>query len=103
MEGFFEPIAAFGHGLGADCETDLNTSITDLVGDVLNGFETGRAETVDRGGSGGVGEAGCKGCGTDQVCGFSVADLCPASGDCLFKGIGRAYIAETNILYHLRI
>jgi hypothetical protein len=83
MEGFLEAITAFRHGLGADCEADLNATITDLVGDVLNGFETGGAEAVDGRGGGGVGEAGCEGCGADEVGGLAVADLCPASEKCL--------------------
>lgn len=86
MEGFLEAIAAFGHGLGADCETDLNASVADLVGDVLNCFETGGAEAVDRRGGGGVGEASCEGCGTDKVGGFSVVDLCPTSEKCFLQG-----------------
>ena len=75
MEGFLEAITAFRHGLGADCEADLNATITDLVGDVLNGFETGGAEAIDGRRGGGAWEAGSQARGANVVGSFGVGDL----------------------------
>ena len=47
MEGFLEAVATFRHGFGANGNTAFDTAATDLVGDVLDGFQTGGAEAVD--------------------------------------------------------
>ena len=47
MEGFVEAIAPFRHGFGANGNTAFDATATDLVGDILHGFEAGRAEAVN--------------------------------------------------------
>lgn len=75
MEGFLETVAAFAHGLGANRDADFDATGYDLVGDVLDGFEAGRAEAVHGGAASGGGVAGCEGGGTADVGCFAVADL----------------------------
>lgn len=85
-EGAGKTVTTVGHGLGTDGDTDLDSTGHDLVGNVLCGLETGAAEAVGRVCGGGVGEAGSETGGADVVGGF---------------GIG--YIAQTDVLYHLRV
>ena len=66
---------AFGHGFGANGDADIDATCGDLGGDVLDGFQAGRAEAVDGGGCGRVGEASGEGGGAGNVGGFGVVDL----------------------------
>lgn len=59
MEGV-DAAAAEGHGLSADGDTNINRASADLVGDVVDCFETGRTEPVYAGGAGGVWDARCE-------------------------------------------
>ena len=47
MKGFLETITTFRHGFGANGNTAFDTTITDLVGDILYGLQTGGTEAVD--------------------------------------------------------
>lgn len=63
------------HGLGTHGKTNVDAAHVDLVGNVLDGLEARRAEAVDGGGGGGVGEAGGERGRTDVVGGTGVVDL----------------------------
>lgn len=69
------PFFRLAHRLGANGNTDIDTSHADLVGNVLHGLQSGRAEAVDGGGGGGVGEAGGQRCGADDVGCSRMTDL----------------------------
>ncbi len=75
MEGFIEAVATFRHGFGANGNTTFDATATDLVGDILHGFQTGGAEAIDRGCGAGGGKAGSKGCSAGNVGGFTVGYL----------------------------
>ena len=75
MEGFFETVATFRHGFGANGNTALNTTVADLVGYILHSLQTGGAEAVDRGRGAGGWETGSKGGSTGDVGGFTVRYL----------------------------
>ena len=75
MERLFEAVATFRHGLSANCYANIDAAGDDLVGDVLDTFEPGRAEAVYGGGTGCGGVAGCEGGRASDVGGFSVGDL----------------------------
>jgi hypothetical protein len=75
VERSFETVACSGHHFCAQGNTDVDAAIGNLVRDILGGFETGGAEAVYGGGSGGVGEASCKSSGANEVCGPSIVDL----------------------------
>lgn len=70
-----ESIAADSHGLGANGDTDFDIAGRDGIGDIGGGLETRRAESIDGGGTGDVGNSGRQGGGAEFVRGFRVRDL----------------------------
>lgn len=75
VKGLVECIAADSHGLGANCDADFNVAGRDGIGDIGGGLEPRRAETVDRRGTGDIGNTGGEGGGAEFVGGFCVRDL----------------------------
>lgn len=75
IKGLVEGIAADGHGLGANGDTDFDIAGRDGIGDIGGGLEPRRAESVDGRGAGDIGNAGCEGGGAEFVGGFCVRDL----------------------------
>jgi hypothetical protein len=74
-EGSLETVAAGGHVLGANCDTDLDGTGLDLCGNVLDSLEAGRAEAVDAASSGGGREASGEAGSANVVCSLGVGDL----------------------------
>jgi hypothetical protein len=70
-----QAVAASGHVLGADSQTNLDCASLDLCGDVLDSLEAGGAEAVDAAGGGGCGEASSEAGCANVVCGLRVGDL----------------------------
>ena len=75
MERFFEAVATLRHGFSANCNTNIDAATDDLIGDILDSFEPGRAEAVYGGGTGCGGVPGCEGGGSGDVGGLSIGDL----------------------------
>ena len=75
MERFFEAVATLRHRFSANCNTNIDAAIADLVGDVLDSFEPGRAEAIYGGSTGCGGVPSCERGGAGDVGGFSVGDL----------------------------
>jgi len=109
MEGLFETVAANGHHFCAHSNANINTSRGNLVRNVLCSLETGGAESVDCGGSGGIREACCESCRSELVRSFTVRDLGMKG---LAEGRGRSveerdnaktHIATADILDELRV
>jgi len=100
------PLFGLAHRLGANRDTDIDASHADLVGDVLHGLQSGRAEAVDGGGGGGVGEASGQRCGADHVGCSRMTDLSTllvslgCGPRCWYLG---AYISDTDVFHHLRV
>lgn len=110
MEGPLKTITALRHYFCTDSDTDVDAAGRNLVGDILGGFEAGGAEAVDGGCGGGVGEAGCKGSGSNKVGGSAFGDLEKYRQLCLSRmdatrGIQRpkTYIATADILNELGV
>ncbi len=106
MEGFRSTsLAGVTHGLGADCDTNVNAALPDLVGNVLNGLQSGRAEAVDRRAAGGVWEACSERCCADDVGRSWMTDLDTKSISMWSSKIQtfEANISDTDILHHLRV
>jgi hypothetical protein len=100
VEGLLEAVAALRHRLGANCKTDVDAAHRYLVGDVLDGFKAGGAESVHGRSAGCVREAGCEHGGTDDVGSFAVADLFRSVRKkcCLRSGVSVSYVAHADIL-----
>lgn len=71
-------ITAHGHALGAEGDSNVNATIGDLVGNVLDGLEARRAESVDAAGGGSVGESSSQHGGSDLVRGSCIGDISEA-------------------------
>lgn len=102
MEGFFEAVAAFRHGLGTNGNSAFNTTATDLAGDILDGLQTGRAEAVDGGCGASGGETGSKGGCAGDVGSFTIGYLVQVSMH-IKSAVVDTDISEAYVLYHLRI
>lgn len=92
VERLGEAVATGRHELCAQGNADVDRAQGDLIGDVLHGLQTRRAEAVDRGATGRVRDASGQGGGADQVRGFAVIDV--TETDVLDEGrvqVGLAY------------
>ena len=103
MEWFLETVAAFRHGFGTNGNTAFDATATDLIGNILHGFQTGGAEAVDRGCGAGGGESGGEGGSTGDVGGFTVGYLFSCQWRTMRWVVINANISEANVLYHLRV
>ena len=75
MERLFEAVTTLRHRFSTNCNTNIDAASDNLVGDVLDTFEPGRAKAVYGGGTGCGGVPSCEGGGASDVGGFSVGDL----------------------------
>jgi hypothetical protein len=77
----------------------------DLVGNILDGLETGRAEPVDAGGTGCVWDSGRQSRGTEEIWSLAIADLLIVSliNFSVEERKGEAYIAQADILNQSRV
>jgi len=77
-----------------------------LIGNVLNGFQTGGAEPVDCTGPGSIRKACGEGGGAGVVGGVRVVDLIMLLALCNNvdgRRDGKTYVTNTDVLHHLRI
>jgi hypothetical protein len=84
VEGLVEGIAAGGHGLGTDGDSNGDGALGDGVGNIGCSLETGGAEAIDGRCRGGIGEAGGEGGGAQLVGGLAVGHV--AEADVLNEG-----------------
>jgi hypothetical protein len=75
MVRLVEAITSLTHRLGTNRNTNINVAFCDLVCNVLCGLESGGAESIARGCTGSIGDAGGERGGTHNICCFSVVDL----------------------------
>jgi hypothetical protein len=103
VEGLLEAVAADGHQFCTHSNSNLDAARGNLVRDVLCSLETRGAESVYRGGGGGVWEASCEGSSSELVRSFAIGDL---EIQMLADERGRrreTYIAAADVLDELRI
>ena len=103
MEGLSEPLIARSQAFCTQRKADLDRAEPDRIRNILYGFQSTRAESINDARASGVGEAGCEhGCPDDVRC-FRIIDL----GNVIsMSSLGKpyiAYIAHANIIDTLRI
>ena len=103
VEGLLKAVASRGHALGAKGKTDINAAERNLVGNILNGLQSGRAEAIDTVGARGVGESGSERSSPDFVSSSCIADLETEISRMKRSWVSAAHISHANILNQVRV